>query len=298
MNRLESMSVFISVVEAGSLSAVSRKLGMPLATVSRKISELEDHLNARLINRTTRSLELTEAGRIYLNACERILEEIAEAERMASGEYRAPKGKLFVTAPTVFGRLHILPLVADFLKAYPDIDVHLMLTDRKVDLIDEHQDVAIRIGELPDSTMLAIRGGLIRKVVCGSPAYFKKNGIPKKPKDLSNHECISIQSLVPPDHWIFQKNKLNISVSIHSRLVVSTVEAGLDAAVAGVGVTMALSYQIEKLEKEGKIKTILEDYESETLPVHLLHVAGGVVPQKLRAFLDFVSPRLKKTLHH
>jgi len=159
MNRLESMSVLLTVVEAGSLSAAGRKLGMPLATVSRKLSELETHLKARLLTRSTRQLSLTDAGRAYVAACKRILEDLNEAERAASGEYSAPRGDLVVTAPIVFGRLHVLPVTAGFLKAYPEVDVRLVLGDRIINLLENHVDLAVRIGELPDSSLSATRVG-------------------------------------------------------------------------------------------------------------------------------------------
>jgi len=296
MDRLASMSVLVSVVESGSLSAASRKLGIPLASVSRKISELEAHLKIRLLNRTTRSLELTEAGRIYLVACRRILDEISEAERSAAGEYLVPKGNLVITASVGFGREHMLPVVTDFLKAYPEIDVRLILTNRMLDLLEEHVDLAARIGDLPDSSMIATRIGNVRQVVCGSPRYFKERGIPKTPKDLVHHDCINIEALTSPTAWDFPQGKGSTSVVIHSRLSVSTVEAGLYAASAGMGITRALSYQVAPFEAAGKLKTVLKDFESETWPLHLVYGGNRIVPQKLRAFLEFATPRLKKRL--
>ena len=296
MDRLESMSVLLSVVESGSLSAASRKLGIPLASISRKVSELEAHLKVRLLNRTTRSLELTDEGRVYLASCRRILDEIGEAERLASGEYREPKGRLVITASVVFGRLHILPVVTEFLKAYPQIDVQLILTDRMVDMMEEQVDVAVRIGELPDSAMLATRVGWVRQVVCGSPAYFKKNGIPKSPKELMNHDCVTIETIDSPTAWNFPKGKDTVSVSINSRLIVSTVEAGIDAAVAGTGITRALLYQVAPLEADGKLKIILKEFEPPSWPVQLVHNGHRIVPLKLRAYLEFATPRLRDRL--
>src|SRR5712691_7781415 len=176
MDRLESMSTLLAAVEAGSLSAASRKLGMPLATVSRKVSELEAHLRTRLLHRTSRRLALTDAGRSYVAACRRILDDIDAAERAATGEYSAPRGDLIIAAPIVFGRLHVLPIVIEFLKTYSDIDIRMALADRVINLFEEQVDVAVRIGELPDSSLIATRVGLIRRVVCGSPAYFAARG--------------------------------------------------------------------------------------------------------------------------
>ena len=191
MDRLDAMSAFLAAVEAGSLSGASRKLGMPLATVSRKVSELETHLRTRLVNRTSRRLILTDAGRSYVTACKRILEDIDEAERAAAGEYVTPRGDLIITAPIVFGRLHVLPVVLEFLKAYPNIDIRLVLADSVINLQEEHADLAVRIGELPDSSLVATRVGSIGRVVCGSPAYFAERGTPKTPGDLGKHDCIT-----------------------------------------------------------------------------------------------------------
>src|ERR1700676_3464640 len=177
MDRLESMSILVAAVDAGSLSAAARRLGTPLATVSRKVSELEAHLKTRLLTRSSRKLALTDAGRSYSEACKRILEDVGEAERAASGEYSAPKGDLIITAPIVFGRLHVLPIAMEFLKAYPDIDIRIVLADRLVNLLEDHIDLAVRIGELPDSSLVATRVGAIRRVACASPAYLAVHGI-------------------------------------------------------------------------------------------------------------------------
>ena len=179
MDRLQAMKVLLAIVDAGSLSAASRRLNVPLATVSRRIGELEAHLGAKLLNRTSRSLDLTDAGRDYIAASRRILDDVAEAERAAAGEYAAPKGELIVTAPLVFGRLHVLPVVIEFIKAYPEVDVRLVLNDRVVSLAEDHVDLAVRIGELPDSSLVAMRVGSISRIVCASPAYLAARGRPR-----------------------------------------------------------------------------------------------------------------------
>ena len=296
MDRLRAMSVFVQAVEGGSLSAAGRKLGLPLATVSRILADLEAHLRTRLLNRTTRQLVLTEAGRSYLAASKRILEQVDEAERGAAGEYSAAKGELSITAPIVFGRKHVLPLVAEFLKAYPDIDIRLSLSDRMVHLLEDHVDLAVRIGELPDSSLIAARAGFIRHVVCASAAYLKEHGTPLVPGDLSAHPCITFEGLRFPHAWIFGQAGSTASVPIHSRLTVNTAEAAIDAAMAGVGVTRVLSYQIADLVRTGAMKVILETFEPEPWPVNLVYGAQGLVPLKLRAFLDFAMPRLKDVL--
>lgn len=181
MDRLRAMSVFAQAVESGSFSAAGRRLGMPLPTVSRHIAELEAHLETRLLNRTTRQLTLTDAGRSYLASCKTILEQVDEAERGAAGEFSAPKGELVISAPIVFGRLHMLPIICEFLSAYPDVDVRLSLSDRVVHLMEDHVDLAVRIGALPDSSLIAARAGFIRRVVCASATYLKQHGTPECP---------------------------------------------------------------------------------------------------------------------
>jgi DNA-binding transcriptional LysR family regulator len=296
MDRLESMSVLLAAVEAGSLSAASRKLGMPLATVSRKVSELEAHLRTRLLNRTSRRLTLTDAGRSYVAACKRILEDIGEAERAAAGEYVAPRGDLMITAPIVFGRLHVLPVALEFLEAYPDIDIRLALADRVVNLQEDDVDLAVRIGDLPDSSLVATRVGAIRRVVCGSPAYFAARGMPRSPGDLSAHDCIAFDGLTSPDGWKFKVGKSTVAVAVRSRLAVNTAEAAIDAAIAGIGVVRALSYQAADALRAGTLALALQKFEPPPWPVSLVHAGGRLLPLKLRAFLDFAAPRLKARL--
>lgn len=295
MDRIESMQLLLKAVENGSLSATSRKLGMPLASVSRKISELEAHLGTRLLNRSTRSLSLTETGQSYIVACKRILEDLEAAERSAAGEYHAPKGDLILTAPVLFGRLFVLPILSEFLKAYPDINVRFMLTDRYVNLMEEHVDIALRIGELPDSALVATRVGFSRQVVCASPAYLAARGVPQTPQELATHDAVTFEGVASAKHWTFINGKSRITVPIRSRLSVSTAEAAIEAAIAGVGMTRILSYQVTLLPAE-KISIILKAFEPAPVPVNLIHLANPVLPQKTRAFLDFATPRLRAAL--
>ena len=296
MDRLEAMSLLVAAVEAGSLSGAARRLGMPLATVSRKVSDLESHLRSRLLVRSTRRLALTEAGRSYLEACRRILDEVAEAERAASGEYRAPRGDLVVAAPVVLGRLHVLPVVVEFLKEHPQIDVRLALADRLAHLLEEHIDVAGRIGELPDSSQVALRVGSIRLVVCASPAYFAARGAPQRPADLASHDCITFEGIASPTAWNFSGQRKAQSVRVHSRLAVNTAEAAIDAAVAGLGITRVLSYQAQHALRAGSLELALQAFEPAPRPVSLLHAGGRLLPLKLRAFLDYAAPRLRARL--
>lgn len=293
MNRLESMSVFVAVVEAGSLSAAARQLGMPLATVSRKVAELEAHLKSRLLHRTTRQLSLTDVGASYLAACRRILEEIGEAERAATGEYAVPKGELTVTAPIVFGRLHIVPVVAEFLAQYPEISVNLVLTDRVVHLMEEQCDVAVRIGDLPDSSLKAVQVGTVRRVVCASPHYLQTHGEPTTPQTLTDHSCITFEVLSSVGAWVFGAGKAQQNVPVHSRLSVNTAEAAITAATLDVGVIRVLSYQVADAVRKGDLQVVLQPYESAALPISLVHKGQAPLPLKVRAFLDFVTPRLR-----
>ena len=296
MDRLDAMMTLLAAVEGGSLSAASRKLGMPLPTVSRKVSELETHLRTRLVKRTTRSLTLTDAGRSYIVACKRILEDLEEAERAAAGEYTAPRGDLIITAPIVFGRLHVLHVVTDFLKAYPDINVRLVLADRVVNLLEDGIDLAVRIGELPDSSLMATRVGSIGPVVCASKTYFKLHGVPKTPDDLAAHVCVTSDGLASPTAWTFSVGGARVSVNVRSRLVVNTAEAAIDAAVASVGITRVLSYQVEAALRAGEVTLVLRDFEPAAWPVNLVYMGQGLLPLKVRAFLDYAAPRLRSQL--
>ena len=224
---------------AGSLSAAARQQGMPIATVSRKITELESHLRTKLFDRSSRKLVLTDAGNSYVVACKRILADLMEAEHAASGEYTAPTGELTVAAPAGLGRIYVIPILADFLEAYPNIDVRLILllqqTHHPVGE-DQQVDVAIRIGELPDSSLIAMRLGAIRRVVCASPAYLAARGTPLTPDGLSGHDCISYAGFMSPDLWPFVSDNTNTAIPVHSQLIVSSVEAACDAACAGIGI--------------------------------------------------------------
>jgi DNA-binding transcriptional LysR family regulator len=296
MDRLEAMSIVVAAVEAGSLSAAGRRLGIPLATVSRKVSELEAHLKTRLFNRSSRKLELTDAGQSYVEACRRILGDVGEAERDAAGEYSAPKGDLIVTAPIVFGRLHVLPVVLAFLETFPDVDVRLVLADRWINLLEDHVDLAVRIGVLPDSSLVATRIGAIRSVLCASPAYLAARGTPKTLGELGAHDCITFEGLASPHAWVFKTAKAETAVPVHSRLAVNTAEAAIDAAIAGVGIARVLSYQIADAVAAGTLSIMLEKFEPAPSPVNLVHAGQARLPLKLRAFMDFAAPRLKARL--
>ena len=296
MDRLDAMAVLLSVVEHGSLSAASRALHSPLPTVSRKIAELEAHLGVRLITRTSRRILLTEVGESYVAATREILERVEEAERRASGEYAVPKGDLTMTAPIVFGRLHLLPVIADFLKAFPDINIHLTLSDRTVSLPDEHIDIALRISELSDSSLIAIRLGSIRTTTYANPDYLTLHPRPLKPDDLKGHDCIAFNGVLSTRLWTFRDGAKEIEVPIRTRLSVNTAEAAVDAAAAGLGITRVMAYQAKRAVDAGLLVPLLEDFEPMASPVHLLHISEGLMPLKLRTFIDFATPRLRAVL--
>jgi DNA-binding transcriptional LysR family regulator len=295
MDRLDAMNVFLAVVDGGSLSAASRRLAMPLATVSRKLAELEGHLGARLLNRSTRKLVLTDPGVAYERACRRILDDVVGAERAVAGEYDAVRGELAITAPLAFGRLHVLPLVTGFLQAHAEVDVRLALGDRIAHLLDEHVDVALRIGQLPDSRLSAIGLGSLRRVTCASPGWLKAHGTPRTPADLAKHRCISFEGL-SSDTWTFAGDAGPVDVQVRPRLVVNTAEAAVDAAVAGLGVTRLLSYQAEAARQAKRLRIVLEKFEPAPAPVSLVFDAQQRVTSKLRAFLDFAAPRLRERI--
>jgi DNA-binding transcriptional LysR family regulator len=298
MDRLEAMQMFVAAVETGSFSAASRKLGIPLPTVSRKVAELEEHLKSRLLVRTTRKLSLTEAGSTYLASSKRILDEITAAETLASGEYTAPRGELILTAPITFGRFHVLGIVNDFLKQYPDINVRMSLSDRTVNLSEDNIDMAVRIGALPDSSMIATRVGSVRRVVVGSPEYFAKHGYPKQLSDLVDLTCVTFAALNGNSSWVFPGGGRSASVPVRPtcRLNINTAESAIDAAIAGIGVTHVISYQVATPVAEGKLQVVLQEFEPEPIPVHLIHAAQGRLPLKMRSFLEFAAPRLRKSL--
>jgi DNA-binding transcriptional LysR family regulator len=296
MDRLEAMSVIVAVTETGNFSAASRRLGMPVATISRRVAELETSLKAELFQRSSRRMTLTDAGHDYVEACKRIIEQIDDAERQVAGEYRIPRGDLTVTTPWGLGHTHLLPLAVDFLKAFPEIGLRLLLTDRVVDTVEENIDVSIRIGTLPESNMIATRIGSIRLVVCASPTYLAAKGRPQTPDQIGDHDCVAINSIDSPNAWKFRKGKRDHLVPIRSRLCVNTSEAAVIAAISGAGLTRVMSYKMAAAKREETLQLVLEDFEPEPLPVHIVYSPRKPAPMKLRAFLDWMTPRLNARL--
>ena len=296
MDRFEAMSIVLAVAEAGGLSAAARRQNAPLATVSRKVSELEAHLQTKLFTRSSRMLVPTDAGRSYIAAAKRILADVAEAERTASGEYTTPRGDLVVSAPIAMGRLYLQPIIVEFLAKFPDVDVQLGLQDRPVNFWEEQIDVALRIGELTDSSLIAVRVGEIRRVMCASPDYLKSRGMPRSPDDLTTHDCITYPAMHSPSLWRFKRDKTEYAVPVRSRLVVSNTESALDAARAGLGLTVVFSYQVAELIRSGGVISVLQDLQPPPRPVNFVYSPNRFMPVKLRAFLDLAVPRFKALL--
>ena len=296
MDRLDAIRTLIAAVDGGSLSAASRRLRTPLPTVSRKVSELEAHLGAQLVIRTSRALLLTDAGQAFVAAGRRVLDTLEEAERAAAGEYRAPRGDLLVTASLMFGRRYLTPVVLAFLAAFPEVNVRMILADHVVDLVENHVDVAIRIGRLPDSGLVAQKIGETRWVVCASPGYLARRGTPATPEALEAHDCIAFEGLQRARQWPFGRGREARMVGITPRFAGNTADAVIEAAAAGIGIARLLSYQAAKPLREGRLVGILREHAPEPMAVHLVHTGPPLLPLKLRAFLDFVAPRLKEVL--
>lgn len=291
------MSVFAAIVDGGSLSAAGRRLGIPLATVSRKLADLEAHLKTRLITRSTRRLVLTDAGRDYLAACRQILDQVEEAERAASGAYAKVKGQLVIAAPIVLGRMHVVPVAAEFLELHPAVDIQLRLGDRNVNLIEEHVDLALRIGALPDSSLVATQVGAIRRVVCASPAYLERFGTPHSLDDLATHRCISFDGLDAGSAWVFAgKSGEKRQVPVHSRMTVTTADAAIAASMIGLGLARVLSYQVADALHKGRLVRVLAHEEPPAVPASVIYPGQRRLPMKTRAFIDFAAPRIRERL--
>jgi DNA-binding transcriptional LysR family regulator len=296
MDRIEAMRVFVTALDEGSLAGAGRRLGRSPAAVSRAIASLEQHVGAELLHRTTRSLRLSEAGERYAAACRRVLVDLEEADMCVSGERAAPRGTLTVTAPPISGEEILRPIVDAYLEAYPAVSVNLVLLDRHANLIEEGIDVALRVGELPDSAMVAVRiGGDVKRVIVASPRYLAQHPQIVEPADLTKHSIITTTHF-GHDTWVFphaQGGKIARSVHFKPRLVVNSVRAAREAAVAGLGVTRLYTYHVAEKVQDGSLRVLLREAEPPALPVHLLTPQGRTSTPKVRAFLDFAAPRLR-----
>lgn len=293
MDRFEALRIFTAVAEGQGFAAAARRLKLSPPAVTRAVAALEARVGARLLHRTTRIVRPTEAGLGLLADARRILSELEEAEAAAGGAATAPRGLLTITAPSLFGRMFVAPIVLDFLRAQPSVEVRLLLIDRVVDLIDEGIDVAVRIAPLPDSALSAIRVGSMRSVICAAPTYLKARGTPRSPAEIDGHDTIAFSGSPGMAEWTLHDGNRRIAVKIRPRLTVNTAEVAIAAAAAGHGLVRVLSYQAAQAVREKKLKLLLTDYEPTPSPIHLVHLEGRRANAKVRAFLDFTAPRLR-----
>jgi DNA-binding transcriptional LysR family regulator len=294
-DRLDALAIFVAVAEQLSFAEAARQLSRSPASVTRAVAALEERLQTRLLNRTTRSVALTDTGVRYFEACRRLLATYDELEAVNLDERAQPRGWISVTAPAMFGQLHVLPLVRGFLSDYPQVDVRLLLLDRVVSLVDEGLDLGVRIGHLPDSALLAVRVGQVRRVVCASPQYIARRGVPATPRDLGNHSVVACTAVTPvPDRWSFHRPSGVTSVTVAPRLVVNTAAAAVDAALDNLGLTCIMSYQEEPHAAAGRLQTVLVEYEPPPTPIHIVHPEGRHLPTKVRLFLDHAAEGLRR----
>ena len=290
LDRWQAMRIFVKVAETTSFAETARLMHMSAPAVTRTVAALEEAIGARLFVRTTRSVKLTEAGGRYFEDCRRLLSDLAEAEAAVAGSYAAPTGALSVTAAAMFGRMYVLPVVTDYLDAHPAMSARTLFVDRPVNIVEEGVDVAVRIGHLPDSGFAAARVGSVRRVVCGSPDYLEKRGIPKSPADLRDHRVAASTSAWASAEWRFARDQ---RVTIDAALQCNTNEAAIAAAIAGFGLTRVLHYQIGPALLEGSLQIVLDDCEEPPLPIHVLHPEGRLAPAKVRTFVDLAVSRLR-----
>jgi DNA-binding transcriptional LysR family regulator len=293
-DRLDALTIFVAVAERQSFAEAARQLSRSPASVTRAVGALEERLQTRLFNRTTRSVALTDAGVRYLDGCRRLLATYDELEEVNFAERVELRGWINVTAPVMFGRLHLLPLVRGFLDDHPQVDVRLLLLDRVVSLVDEGLDLGVRIGQLPDSTLRAVRVGQVRRIVCATPRYIARRGVPATPRDLGNHAVVACTAVTPvPDRWSFHHPSGVTSVTVAPRLVVNTTAAAVDAALEDLGLTCVLSYQMEPHAAAGRLQTVLAEYEPPPAPIHIVHPEGRHLSPKVRLFLDHIAEGLR-----
>ena len=296
MDRFLTMSLFVGVAEEGGFAAAARRFNTSPPSVTRAVSELETRLGARLFHRTTRSVRLTEAGQRYLADCRRILSEVEDADRHAAGSHAAPHGMVSVSASVLYGRMVVTPILFDLLDRFPHISISTVFVDRVVHLLDEGIDIAVRIAELPDSALSAIRVGAVRRVLCASPEYLANHGRPCMPADLEDHETVYFGHLSPGGEWTFEGGGDQYRFRPHARFRVNNADSAIAAAAAGRGIARVLSYQIEPQLQAGLVETILEDFEPPIVPIHVLHKEPGQTSARVRAVVDFLVDGLRGKL--
>lgn len=292
MDRIQSLEVFVAVAEAESFAAGARAMGLSAPSATRGINALEERLGARLFTRTTRRVRLTEVGRAYLDDVRHILAQLQTADDTAAGAAASPVGRLRITCSTEFGRIYVAPILTDFLDTHAQVSAEVVMVDRIINMVEEGFDIAIRIGPLPSSGLSAVRVGQVRRVVCGSPAYFAAHGTPRHPQDLQHHRIVAVSPISPVVDWKFGRAPQD-SVRLAPRLTVSSVAAGIAVARSGWGLCRVLSYQIGPDLESGALGTVLEDHEPDPYPIHLVHAEGRRAPAKVRSFIDFAKDRLR-----
>ncbi|MFN3231988.1 MAG: LysR family transcriptional regulator [Alphaproteobacteria bacterium] len=288
------MSVFVAVAEEAGFAPAARRLSMSPPAVTRAISALEDRLSARLLNRTTRAVSLTDAGLRYLTDCKRILLDIDAADQAAAGLHTTPAGTVSVTASTLFGRMIVTPMLLDLMDTYPRLSVSTLFVDRVVHLMEEGIDVAIRIADLPDSSLRASRVGSMRRVLCAAPDYINRRGRPASPADLKAHDLVDFTALTPGGEWPFTSGRKTIRYLPKARLAVNTADPAISAALAGRGITRVLAYMVRDHIVSGDLEIVLEDFETPAVPVHVVHKEGGQASARVRATVDHLIHELRR----
>ncbi len=296
MDRFHELEVFVAVAEVGSFAKAGARLRLSPPAVTRAVSALEERLGARVFNRTTRSVTITDVGRRFLESARRVLLDLDTAEREAIGETAMPHGHLNITASVTFGRSALAPVVCGFLSRYPRVTASVLLLDRVVNLIEEGVDVAVRIGHLPDSGLIAKRIGTVRRVLVASPDYIARRGMPASPAELRLHSVIAFTGLMPNREWRFLNGQKQGSVNLDPVFEINDAAAAIQAAEKGHGVTVALSYMVSDQVRNGELVSILDAFMLPPQPVHLVYPQARLVAPKVRAFVDFAAPRLKASL--
>ena len=296
MDRLQTMETFIAVAEAQSFSAAARRLNVSPPVVTRAVAELEQRLGIKLLQRTTRYVRPTEAGQRYAEDVRRVLEEIMLVDEAAAGINAEPRGELVVTAPVLFGRIHITPGIVTYLNRYPETRVRALFVDRNVNLLEEGIDVAVRIGELADSTMRAIKVGGVRLVTVASQGYLETHGQPHTPQDLAKHTIVASNAVSEGSNWPFHISGQLRAQRIKPRFITSANDSAIEAAIDGFGITRALSYQVAAQLARGELVSILDDYEPPENPIHIVHREERTAASKIRTFIDLMADHLRLNL--
>ncbi len=298
MDKLRAMDTFVRIVDRGSLTAAAEALRVSLPSVVRTLASLEAALEVRLLNRTTRRIALTDEGREYYERCKRVLMEVDDAEASLTARRISPKGRLRITSSVLFGRMHVAPILTAFVAQHPDVRADILLLDRAVDLVEEGIDAGVRIGRLPDSSLVAIPVGHARRVLCASPGYLRRAGTPKAPADLVRHRCVSSSGPARGHEWALGRGAEAVQVKVAPVFSSNQISAAIDAAVAGAGIGQFLDYQVQALLEGGKLRRVLSAYEPEKLPINVIYPHSRTPSPNVRAFVEWAVPRLRARLGH